>query len=72
MKRVTILSICYMLSACSSMAGKQLLGNAAADLANTKIGYGKQCFAVKSQCVQGQYEAWHTSDGVEGCSCKQL
>lgn len=72
MKILILISALTVLGGCSSMAGKNLLGNAAGQASNTQIGYGKQCFAVKSQCSQGIYEEWETSDGVEGCSCKNL
>ncbi|GAB5385662.1 MAG: hypothetical protein Alis3KO_27850 [Aliiglaciecola sp.] len=72
MKYLIFLTTLMMLGGCSTMAGKNLLGNAAGEASNTQVGYGRQCFAVKSQCAQGIYEEWETSDGVEGCSCKKL
>lgn len=54
------------------MNAKQVMGAAAGNAAGTQVAYGKQCFALKSQCVQGIYDEWQTSDNVDGCSCKKL
>ncbi len=69
---VFVLLLIAMTQGCTSRGAKELLGNAAGNASNTQMGYDKQCFAVKSQCVQGLYEEWETSDGVPGCSCKKL
>ena len=67
-----LLMFVILLSACTSTTGRDLLGNAIGSAANTQVGYNKhQCFKIKSQCVQGHYEEWQTSDGVPGCSCKE-
>lgn len=70
--RVLWLLPLVVLTACNSMNAKQLLGTAAGNAAATQVKYGNQCYALQSQCVQGVYEEWLTSDGVEGCSCKKL
>lgn len=71
--KVILLSIFMVLiSGCSSMNAKQILGSAAGNAADTQVAYGKQCYALKSRCAQGIYEEWQTSDKVDGCSCKKL
>ncbi|MFA3792986.1 hypothetical protein AB6T38_17905 [Aliiglaciecola sp. SL4] len=73
MKIFSLMLVLACLGACTASSTKEFLGNAAANAADTQIGYNQQqCFTVKSQCVQGYYETWQTSDGVEGCSCKKL
>ncbi|MDO6695039.1 hypothetical protein Q4574_17205 [Aliiglaciecola sp. 3_MG-2023] len=73
MKMILLLLAAFSLGACSASSTKEFLGHAAANAADTQVGYNQQqCFTVKSQCVQGHYETWETSDGVEGCSCKKL
>ncbi|WP_040521680.1 hypothetical protein [Aliiglaciecola lipolytica] len=73
MKSISVILILLGITGCTSSATKEFLGQAAGNAANTQVGYNKQqCFTVKSQCVQGHYETWQTSDGVEGCSCKKL
>ncbi|MCV2883628.1 hypothetical protein OE749_02800 [Aestuariibacter sp. AA17] len=58
---------------CSSTDIKQVLGKGVGQAAGAQVGYGaNECFAVKSQCQQGHFESWETSDGTEGCSCKSL
>lgn len=60
-----------MLSGCSTINTKQLVGGLVGGAANTQVGYDKhQCVTIKSRCVEGHYEEWQTSDGVPGCSCK--
>lgn len=74
MNKTAILALCCaaVLSGCTSTAGRSLLGSAIGNAADTKVGYNKQqCFRVKSECVEGHYEEWRTSDGVPGCSCKE-
>lgn len=71
--KVILLSIFMVLiSGCSSMDAKQIMGSAAGNAADTQVAYGKQCYALKSRCGQGIYEEWQTSDKVDGCSCKKL
>lgn len=71
-KSAVVLSSIFFISNCTSMNGKELIGNAVGNAANTQVGYNShQCFTVKSRCVQGHYEEWMTSDGVPGCSCKE-
>ena len=72
MKEVLLLVLVVLVSGCSSMDAKQIMGAAAGNAADTQVAYGKQCFALKSQCGQGIYEEWQTSDKVDGCSCKKL
>lgn len=72
MKLAVILILIGFLAGCTSMNAKQILGAAAGNAAKTQVKYGKQCYALKNQCVQGEYQEWKTSDGVEGCSCKKL
>lgn len=63
----------FMLSGCTTNSGKNLIGNAIGNAVDTKVGYDQnQCFRVRTQCVEGHYEEWLTSDGVPGCSCKAL
>lgn len=72
MKVLATLVLVILLSGCTSMNAKQLMGSAAGNAADTQVAYGKQCFALKSRCGQGIYEEWQTSDKVDGCSCKKL
>lgn len=72
MKLSVLFILLVFLNGCSTMDAKQILGAAAGNAAGTQVKYGKQCYALKNQCVQGEYQEWETSDGVEGCSCKKL
>ncbi|MDO6712637.1 hypothetical protein Q4567_18025 [Aliiglaciecola sp. 2_MG-2023] len=73
MKTILLMLVLVSLNACTASSTKEFLGHAAANAADTQVGYNQQqCFTVKNQCVQGHYETWQTSDGVEGCSCKNL
>ena len=71
MVKTLILLAVVMLSGCTSQSARALIGNAVANAADTQVGYNAQeCFKVQTQCVEGLYEEWQTSDGVPGCSCK--
>lgn len=64
--------MCLLLSGCAANSARDLIGSGVANAANSEVGYTQQqCFTVKSQCVQGHYEEWKTSDGTQGCSCKK-
>lgn len=72
MNGIVIFGLCLVMMGCSTTTGKALVGGAMANSANTQVKYNaSQCFALKNQCVQGHYEEWTTSDGVDGCSCKE-
>lgn len=72
MKVILLSAFVVLMTGCSSMNAKQIMGAAAGNAAGTQVAYGKQCFALKSQCVEGIYNEWQTSDKVDGCSCKKL
>lgn len=66
-----------LLCGCSSINGKELareiVGKGLGNASGSEVGYNaQQCYVVKNQCVQGEYQEWRTSDGVPGCSCKKL
>ena len=54
---VSILVVaCITLSACSQHAGRQLLGSAVANAADTEVRYEPAaCRTLAQQCVQGEY-----------------
>lgn len=70
-KLVALLSV-LLVCGCSANAARDIIGKGVANAAKTEVGYTpQQCFVVKSQCVQGHFEEWQTSDGTLGCSCKK-
>ena len=72
MKNVLTLTLVLLCTACTANNARELMGSAIANAADTEVGYSQsQCFKVRTQCVEGHYEEWQTSDGVPGCSCKK-
>jgi uncharacterized protein YceK len=60
-----------LLSGCSSINSKQLVGGLVGGAADTKMGYSaSQCKHISMQCTGAEYQEWETSDGIPGCSCK--
>ncbi|MDC0602121.1 hypothetical protein OAP14_03720 [Aliiglaciecola sp.] len=55
MKLAVILILIGFLAGCTSMNAKQIMGAAAGNAAKTHVKYGKQCYALRNQCVQGEY-----------------
>ena len=67
------LTISLLLSGCTSQGGRQLIGNAVGNAADTEVRYSvADCKILQQRCVQGDYQEWQTSDKQLGCSCKKL
>lgn len=66
-------SISLLLSSCTSQGGRQLIGSAIGNAADTEVRYSAaECQTLQQRCVQGDYQTWQTSDKQMGCSCKKL
>lgn len=70
---VLLLTISLLLCGCTSQGGRQLIGNALGNAADTEVRYSAaECNTLQQRCVQGDYQEWQTSDKQMGCSCKKL
>ena len=70
LKSVFYVVLVFLITACTASDFRDVAGKAAANAANSEVGYSSsQCFVVKQQCIEGYYEEWQTSDGTQGCSC---
>lgn len=71
-KIIVILSV-FIFQSCTTKQAQHLIGGAIADGADTQVRYdAHQCRTLRSQCVQGDFQEWETSDKEMGCSCKKL
>ena len=71
--KMSFAALVVILSSCTSQSGRQLVGSAIANAADTQVRYTPSaCYTLQQQCVQGDYQKWETSDKEMGCSCKKL
>ena len=73
LNKFVLLAMVVSLSACTSQGGRELMGSAIGNAADTQVRYSAfACHTLQRQCVQGDYQEWETSDKKMGCSCKKL
>ncbi|WP_340678472.1 hypothetical protein [Paraglaciecola sp.] len=73
MRQVVGWAVLLILSGCTTQSGRQIMGSAIGNAADTEVRYTQSaCYTLQQQCVQGDYLEWETSDKQMGCSCKKL
>jgi len=73
MNYIALGTVMLLVSGCTTQNGRQLMGSAIGNAADTQVAYSPAaCFTLQQQCVQGEYQEWETSDKQMGCSCKKL